>query len=311
MFPSITRYHFPRIVFRNGERMLWNPVRRQPLAFRPEERVRLQMLDYLLLQNGIPASRITSEAPLPTRFAHGRTDLLCYDAAFKPWLLIECKAENVRLGPKAATQSAVYNRFIKAPFIMLTNGIHDALFHISKKQEALDLSEYPKPLLADKAFSSAEPGYWKERGFLPSGMADSCASSFADHLARLFHESGETRAFLTFHFPGEPAPFSHYFLILPAPSFPDTLLAFSIIAKNAGEAVIVAIANCNKQNLACFKTSIDLSGELHSPEFVRTQPNSIHPQDTSALKSFFRESHSPVSFPGILQNLLMPDKPHN
>lgn len=291
--------------------MLWNPVRRQPLAFRPEERVRLQVLDFLLLQSGLPASRITTEAPVPTRFAHGRTDLMCYDAAFKPWLLIECKAETVRLGPKAATQSAVYNRFIKAPYILLTNGIHDALFHISKNLKALDLSEYPKPLLTDNAFSSAEPGYWKERGFLPSGMTDTCASAFSGQLTRLFHESGETRSFLTFHFPGEPAAFSHYFLILPAPSFPDTLLAFSIIAKNAGEAVLVAVANCNKQNSACLKANIDLSGELHSPELVRTQANSSYSPDITVLKSFFLESQSPASFPGILQNLLMPDKPLN
>ena len=311
MFPSITRYHYPRIVFRNGERLLWDPVRRQPLAFRPEERVRLQMLDYLLLHSGFPASRITAEAPVPNLFAHRRTDLLCYDDEFKPWLLIECKAENIRIGPKTATQSAVYNRFVKAPFIMLTNGIYDALFHISKKRVALELSEYPESLIHDKAFSSVEPGYWKERGFLPSAMTDSIAAAFSGQLARLFQESMETRAFLTFHFPEQQVPFSHYFLILPAPSFPDTLMAFSLIARNTGEAAFFAAANCNKRNVSCFKASIGPSGELRSPELARPDEKKRPSPDTDALKSFFFESQPLASFPGILQNLLMPDKPHN
>ncbi len=288
------------MVFRNGIRMLWNPLKHQPLRFRPEERVRLQVLDYLILQSRIPAARIASESPVPSRFSRGRTDLLCYDNAFQPLLLIECKAENVRLGPKAATQSAVYNRFVKAPYLMLTNGLEDALYHIPSGLESMDEADYPELLPVKKPWFCDDPDYWKERGFLPAALNDSVSKSASRKLALLFQASSETSGYLRFSFPDDPVTHEHYYLLLSASGLSDTLLAVSLIARNRTETVLSAVANRRSRNISCFSATLDTSGEFHNPriymagidDIVKSDTHEVEVPDLSGLQSFWLKGDS-------------------
>lgn len=281
------------MVIRDGERMLWNPLKKQPYRFRPEERVRLQFLDYLMLQSDIPASRIAVESPIPSRFSRGRTDLLCYDRQFQPWLLIECKAEKVKLGPNTATQSATYNRFIKAPFIMLTNGVQDALFQVTSSLQPLDYNAFPSEFRHDSPFINKNPDYWKERGFLPVNMPDPVASPLADRLSLLFHTSSETQSYLSLTFPSDHMPLSHYYLLLPAPKNTDVLLAVTIFALNPDEAVICAIANRNNRNTACLRLFISAEGKAYSPQLFLTGNADIVTPDTSKLESIWLVPEGP------------------
>ncbi len=267
--------------------MLWNPLKRQPLRIRPEERVRLQILEYFILQSNLPASRIAAETPVPSRFSKGRTDLLCYDDAFQPLMLIECKAESVRLGPKAATQSAVYNRFVKAPWLMLSNGIHDALFHVSDGLQPVDESDYPGFLHSEDLFVSRDPEYWISRGFLPGGLDTSDAYALADRLALLFHASSETRSYLDFIFPGDEQTYAHYYILLPAAGSSDTLMAASLIARNRNEAVFSAVANRNNQNIACFSLALSAQDGFHSPKLFLSGTNDVPMPDISDMEQFW------------------------
>lgn len=245
--------------------MLWNPLKRQPLRMRPEERVRLQIVDSLLLQGGISPSRISVESPIPSRFSRGRTDLLCYDDAFKPWLLIECKAENVRLGPGAARQSAVYNRFVKAPYLLLTNGLEDILYHVEVGLEAVSPSDYPDTLRPSHPWFSADPTYWTGRGFLPEELSLGSAVPMAQCLELLFHKSGEAQSWLSIPFPDADKEISHYFLLLPAPGRPDVLIAFTFLALNPREAVLLAVANRKKRNIAWFRCTLISDAPFRDP----------------------------------------------
>ena len=47
-------------------------------------------------------------------------------------LLIECKAPSVRLDQKAFDQLNRYNLVIKAPWVLLSNGIHHIVAHIEE-----------------------------------------------------------------------------------------------------------------------------------------------------------------------------------
>ncbi len=258
------------MVFRNGERLLWNPLKRQALKIRPEERVRLQILEYLMLQSMVPASRIAVESPVPSRFSRGRTDLLCYDGQFAPWLLIECKAENVRLGPRAATQSAVYNRFVKAPNLMLTNGLEDALFQVAGKLKPVDPSGYPGELLPlEPDWHSDDPEYWSARGFFQAKLPDTSARPIARRLAQLYHLAGETRSWLEIPTPIHPHPPPHYHLLLSAENQPDTLIAVSLRATAPDQAVFTAVANRKKTNFAFFLCSLGTDGYFGEPKIVQ------------------------------------------
>jgi hypothetical protein len=263
------------MVFRNGERLLWNPLKRQALRMRPEERIRLQVLEYLVLQSGLPPSRISVESPVPSRFSRGRTDILCHDRQFQPWLLIECKADNVRLGPRAATQSAVYNRFVKAPFLMLTNGLEDALYHIAGKLEPVDPSGYPGELKSSEPnWHTDDPEYWSMRGFFQTALSASHARPLARRLAQLYHLSDETHSWLDIPSPIRPHPPAHHHLLLPAENQPDTLIAVSLRANGPGQAVFTAVANRKKSNIAFFHCMLGPDGYFGDPQLVRQRNGS-------------------------------------
>ncbi len=277
------------MVFRNGSRMLWNPVKKQPLKFRPEELVRLRFLDYLLLQSDVPSSRIAVESPIPSRFSRGRTDLLCYNKQFQPWLLIECKAERVSLGSDTATQSATYNRFVKAPYILLTNGLQDALFDVSETLRALDFEDYPSELQQVTSFCNTDPKYWMERGFLPENMERPVATLFSQYLSRLFHKSSETCSYIPLSFPHDGMPLSHYYLISPSPRRTDTLIALSVIALGKNEAALCAIANQKKSNIACLRIMLDAKGGFHSPQLFQTGNDDIITPDILEIEKIWNE----------------------
>lgn len=161
---SVLTGHFPEIRFEQGERRLWNPVRRNLLADRPEERVRLQLAEWLHLSCGQPLSRFTTETPVRQRITGEtlRTDLLCYDKHHRPWLLAECKAPEVRLTRETALQAARYNLEIGAPLLLLTNGIRDLFFEVSDG----GITARPLSELETGQPVPREISYWQRRGFL-------------------------------------------------------------------------------------------------------------------------------------------------
>ncbi len=284
--------------------MLWNPLKRQLLKFRPEERIRLQVLDYLILQTRIPSARIAAESPVPSRFSRGRTDLVCYDSRFHPLLLIECKADTVRLGPRTATQSAVYNRFVKAPYLMLTNGLEDAFFHVAKQLEAIDESGYPAEFAPDDPnWHSADPDYWMERGFLPPGLPAAAATTVAHRLALLFHLSDETRSWLSIPFPDRQMPLTHHYLLLSTTGHPNTLIAFTFCAVTPEMAVFSAVANRNKRNIAYFCCSLGKDGAFRDPQFFSEKNDDIPDSEIGMMD----DPHAPAlpsTFPSGDSNLM-------
>lgn len=131
---SLITSHFPIVRFENGVRKWFNPVTRTRAADRPEERVRLRMIEFLVRDAGFSANRMSTEPPVPMQSAEraGRADILCFDSFHRPLLLVECKAESVPLTESTAIQAARYNQQIRAPYILLTNGIRDLLFAIQE-----------------------------------------------------------------------------------------------------------------------------------------------------------------------------------
>jgi len=63
----------------------------------------------------------------------------------KPWLLIECKAPDIKLTQKAFNQVAVYNMTIGAQYVGVTNGMVQYCFETSKEsgREVKFLDSFP------------------------------------------------------------------------------------------------------------------------------------------------------------------------
>lgn len=123
--------HPQRLRETDGLREIWDPIRRQFLKLTPEEWVRQNLRAHLVRDKGYPEQLMQMERGLKLNGMQRRTDLCVYRQS-RCVLLIECKAPTVRLDQKAFDQLSRYNLVIKAPWVLLSNGIHHISAHIKE-----------------------------------------------------------------------------------------------------------------------------------------------------------------------------------
>lgn len=105
----------------DGQTRLWDPVRRKWTAHTPEELVRQLFLRHLL--TGLSASRIGIERSFNVHGRARRFDLVIFSRALTPLLLAEFKRPDIPLGPAVFEQAALYNFALRAPYLLMSNGL--------------------------------------------------------------------------------------------------------------------------------------------------------------------------------------------
>lgn len=107
----------------NGKKEIFDPVRKKYVALTPEEYVRQQIISYLVNEKGYPLGLLKVEMALTLNGMTKRTDILVYSRAGNPVMIVECKAESVRLTQATFDQLACYNLKFNVPYLIATNGI--------------------------------------------------------------------------------------------------------------------------------------------------------------------------------------------
>ncbi len=97
-------------------------IRNKSVSDGPEERVRQAILTFLIDKKGVPKGLISVESGVRGAEKKYRSDILVHDRTGAPWMLIECKAPGIRLNQSGFDQMGKYNRYIKAPYMVLSNG---------------------------------------------------------------------------------------------------------------------------------------------------------------------------------------------
>ena len=246
---SLLSGHYPVIKLREGVRYLWNPVSRTLLRDRPEERIRLRCIEFLRHESFILPAHISTEKSVSARREHGRTDILCYDKELNPLLLIECKSENVPLSLKAAEQSARYNTRIHAPWIMLTNGINDALYHVEGSLEEVTTDTIPYFPKHSPVYTNTRISYWVDRGFLPEGLPEAHAKILAGRISSLFQNAQLSVLRLPISLPDYPDPWHHYFSLLSHDLFPSVHIAVGFLKTAPTHAELLASGRPGGQSI--------------------------------------------------------------
>lgn len=109
---------------------IYDSIRKSWLVLTPEEWVRQHWIEYFLkIEKKTPSSLIL-EQKLELNGTTKRIDLLVTSRT-KPQILVECKAPQLVLKESHFEQIARYNSIIKAPQIILTNGLQ----HINAQYE--------------------------------------------------------------------------------------------------------------------------------------------------------------------------------
>lgn len=129
-----------RIKNENGKTYIFDFVRKKWLVLSPEEWVRQHLLNYLIVIKKYPATFISIEKELMLNDLKRRYDVVVYNADLKPHLIVECKAPYIELTKEVVEQALRYNLTVKAPFLMITNGLSDLVFNAENK--ITELSDY-------------------------------------------------------------------------------------------------------------------------------------------------------------------------
>ena len=254
---SITHQQFPQFVFRDTQKMLWNPVLKRAYADLPEERVRLQVVEYLLNKNKFSSSRISFESPvnLPRDKSSSRTDVICYNKNFQPLLLIECKAPEIKLTEKASIQIARYNQKVSAPFLLITNGFEDYWFSSQgDKINTLDNIPYQ---FQPKGEISPDFDFWVNHGFAGSKSHPNTRNWINETCTQLFYSDDAAR-YNYFKFEGSPTEFymPNYYRVFENEN--DIKLAISLTGTPFGATKLNGVLNENGINKILFSCSLNL-----------------------------------------------------
>lgn len=259
---SIARNQFPIIVWREGEKLLWNPIHRKALKNRPEERVRLRIIEYLL-QAGWSKHRITTEEAIKDYSASNlRTDIICYNQGFEPQILAECKAENITLTTKTAEQVSRYNQNVQAPYLLISNGMQDRWYNIDTDKGKVRELEAVPGLLSKPDANSRDFDYWKERGFAGSKALPGLRRWLEPKLQLFRADRENSIRYLQFKKSPSDLSLDHYYLIS---SFDQHNIALSFLNTPFGGSRLIAILNINGENRAVAEVNLDLVFDKKKP----------------------------------------------
>jgi hypothetical protein len=105
-------------------------IRRKWIIMTPEEKVRQFILHQLIHDFNYPQKYISVEKMLKVNDLSKRYDIVIYNQALEPRILIECKAEYIEIKEKTLQQIATYNITLQVPYLMVTNGYVNHRFEI-------------------------------------------------------------------------------------------------------------------------------------------------------------------------------------
>ena len=89
----------------------------------PEEWVRQHVVHFLIQERNFPLSMVVVEKSIRYNGLIKRWDIIAYNNALKPMLLIECKRTTVPIDSSTLHQAAAYQKIVQSEKILLTNGL--------------------------------------------------------------------------------------------------------------------------------------------------------------------------------------------
>jgi type I site-specific restriction-modification system R (restriction) subunit len=122
----------PEIIKKEGILFIWDTIRKKYIQLTPEEWVRQKCIFLLVTKKNYPKGLFRVEKGLKFVENLKRTDILVYDTNGLPFLLVECKAQNVLLDENAFQQLLVYHAVHSTPYLVLYNEIDIKIWFFDK-----------------------------------------------------------------------------------------------------------------------------------------------------------------------------------
>lgn len=143
MVLNFPKYNFK---FKNTEhkKFIFDIVRKKFVVLTSEEWVRQHCIHFLIQEKKYPISLMSIEKEFTLNNLKKRTDIVVFNKNQTPFLLVECKAPQVKISQKTFDQIAIYNLKLRANFLYITNGIQHFYAQMDfEKQQYQFLKELP------------------------------------------------------------------------------------------------------------------------------------------------------------------------
>ncbi len=142
---NLPSYSF-KIKSKENKLYIFDTLRKKNVVLTPEEWVRQNFIQYLVLEKKYPKSLIGIEKQLKINNLIKRTDILIFDNTGKSNIIVECKAPSVKITQVTFDQIARYNLSLNANYLIVTNGLQHyycKMDHKLKKYNFLsDIPDY-------------------------------------------------------------------------------------------------------------------------------------------------------------------------
>jgi hypothetical protein len=107
----------------NGINYVLDPIRKKNIILQPEELVRQLLIQWFIQKTVYGRNSLQVEKLITINNLSKRFDIVVYDKKIQPFILIECKAPEIVINQQVFDQISVYNTHIKAPYLIVSNGI--------------------------------------------------------------------------------------------------------------------------------------------------------------------------------------------
>ncbi len=108
---------------KKGTKYVADPIRKKTIILQPEEMVRQLLLHWFITKTDFSRNSIQVEKLIHINHLSKRFDIVVYNKSVQPFILVECKAPGVTVDQNVFDQISVYNTALKAPYLMVSNGL--------------------------------------------------------------------------------------------------------------------------------------------------------------------------------------------
>lgn len=127
---NLPELNLPKANLKLKDDLIWCVLRKKYIKNTPEEWVRQHFIHYLINDLNYPPGLMASEKMVKYNGMSKRCDIVSFSNKLKTVLIVECKAPKVKLTEDVFYQIAKYNFTLKAPLLILTNGLQHIVAHV-------------------------------------------------------------------------------------------------------------------------------------------------------------------------------------
>lgn len=140
--------HFPSYEFRwkqeENQTYIFDICRSKWVVITPEEWVRQHLLHFFVYDMNYPKGLIQVECGLKMGAKTKRFDIVVMQKNLTPWMIVECKAPDVKINIKSLMQASNYNTKLKCSYLTVANGTSNYCFQIDFENNSFkQLKEFP------------------------------------------------------------------------------------------------------------------------------------------------------------------------